>query len=250
MWFFSKEPLGALFESFGVLHLTIIGLLALAIVLTVVFRDRLRARPKVRRWLPVWIGLVAWSLEVVFHWWTYTNDLNFATSLIPLDLCYISLLFTIVLCVTRNRGVFEIFYFISFGALLSIIVADHGGFMPDHFRFWHYFIIHGYIVWVCAWFLAVEQFRLRRDALFRLLAFMVPLVAIAQLVNWKFGLNYMFLMYPPAESNPLDYFGTGVWYFVKYVAVALAVFFIMYLAAPKEPRKPKAAPAEALPDVR
>ena len=238
MWFFSKEPLGAEFVSFGPLHLTIIFLLTLAIVLTVVFRGRLRARPTVRRWLPVWIGLVAWGLEIVFHWWTYTNDLNFVSSLIPLDLCYISLLFTVVLGVTRNKGVFEIFYFISFGAVLSMIIADQGGFMPDHFRFWHYFIIHGYIVWVAAWYLAVEQYRLRRDAFFRLLAFMVPLVVIAQLVNWKYGLNYMFLMRPPDESNPLDLFGTGVWYDVKYIALALAVFFVMNLLAPKEPRKP------------
>jgi len=237
MWFFSKEPGGELFVSFGPLHLVIIGLLTLAIVLTVVFRDRLGARPVVRRWLPVWIGLVAWALEVVFHWWTYVNDLDFVSSLIPLDLCYVSLLFTVVLCFTRSRAVFEIFYFISFGALLSIVIADQGGFMPDHFRFWHYFVVHGFIVWVAAWYLAVERYRTRRDAIFRLLAFMVPLVVVAQLANWKFGLNYMFLMRPPEESNPLDLFGTGVWYVVKYVSLALAVFFVMYLLAPKEPRK-------------
>ena len=251
MWFFSKYPLGAQFVSFGPLHLTIIGLLALAIVLTVVFRDRLRARPKVYRWLPVWIGAVAWALEIVFHWWTYINDLDFVSSLIPLELCYVSLLFTVVLCITRNKAVFEIFYFISFGALLSVIIADQGGFMPDHFRFWHYFIVHGYIVWLNAWYLSVEKYKIRRDSYVRLLVFMVPLAAIAQLANWKFGLNYMFLMRPPAESNPLDLFGTGVWYDVKYVALALVVFFIMYLVAPKVPLKPKvpASPELVMPGV-
>jgi|GEM_PF-2395434 len=237
MGFFSKEPIGPEFVQFGALHLTIIGLLAVAIALTVVFRKNLRKHPRVRRYLPIWIGSVAWALEIVFHWWTYVNDLNFVASLVPLELCYISLLLTVVLCITRSRAVFEIFYFTSFGAVLSIFFADQGGFMPNHFRFWHYFIIHGYIVWLDAWFLAVERFKLRRSAFLRLLVVMIPLVVIAKFANWKFSQNFMFLDRPPDTSTPLDYFGTGWGYFFKYAALALAVFFVMYLCAPKEPRK-------------
>jgi len=239
MGFFSKEPIGPTFVSFGPLHLTIIGLLAVAIVITVIFRRRLRSNPRVRRWLPIGIGAVAWAFEIVFHWWTYVWDLNFVASIVPLELCYISLLLTVVLCFTRSRAVFEIFYFTSFGALLSVFFADQGGFMPNHFRFWHYFIVHSYIVWLDAWFLAVEQYKLRRSAFVRLLIVMVPLAAIAKLANWKFGTNFMFLTSPPDTSTPLDYFGTGWPYFFKFVALALVVFFIMYLCAPKEPRTKK-----------
>lgn len=243
MWFFSKEPLGQTFVAFGPLHLTIMGVLVIGIALTVIFQARLRAHPKVRRYLPIWLGSVAWGMEIIFHWWsTWICGHNFWAELVPLELCYVSLLLTVVLCFTRSKAVFEIFYFTSFGALLSVIFADHGGFMPDHFRFWHYFFIHSYIVWVNAWFLSVERYKLRRDAFWRLLAFMIPLAAIAKIANMKFSLNYMFLTRPPDTGTPLDYLGQGWAYFFEYVAIAIAVFFIMYLFAPKEPKKQMVAP--------
>ena len=237
MWFFSKEPIGQVFTEFSPLHWVMLGVLAVAIALTVVFRARLKARPIVRRYLPIWVGCVAWTLEILYHWWTYINDLDFVFNVVPLELCYISLLLTIVLCITRSRAVFEIYYFISIGAFVSILFPAQGGFGPNHLRFWHYFICHSFIVWLNAWFLAVEKYTLRRSAFLRLLAFMTPLVILVRFVDWKFSVNYMFLSGPSDTSSPLDFLGGGAWYFVELLGIALVIFFIMYLCAPKTPRQ-------------
>ena len=236
MWFFSAEPIGYQFDEFSPLHWLMLGLLILVVTVTVVFRKRLRDRPRLRRYLPFAVGGVAWTLEILYHWWTYIQDLNFIFNVVPLELCYISLLLTVVLCITRSRAVFEIYYFTSIGALVSVIFPDMGGFGPDHFRFWHYFICHSFIVWLSAWFLAVEKYTLRRSALLRLFAFLVPLVVLVRFVDWKFSVNYMFLAGPSTTSSPLDFLGSGVWYFVEFLGIAVAVFVIMYLVAPKELR--------------
>ena len=235
MEFFSRK-VGVVFVDYGWSHWAMMSALAIAIALTVIFRSRLRAHPFVRRWLPTIIGIVPWTLEIIFHWWAYTDPREFIVDLLPFELCYISLICTTFLCATRSRALFGIYYFISVGALVSVLFPDQGGYDYDNFRFWHYFLIHSYIVWLTAWFLAVEGYVLKRSAFWRLLAVMVPLATIVRIIDWRFTLNYMFLAGPSANPTPLDYFGTGPMYLVKFVGLAIGVFFVMYLLAPKEPK--------------
>lgn len=244
MSFFSKEPGRLVFTSFSPLHWTVIGVLALVIVVTMIFRARLRSNPRIRRYLPVWIGCVAWVLEIAYHVWTFSTHQDFIFNVVPLELCYIALLGTVVLAITRSHAVFEIYYFISVGALASVLFPAFGGYGPDHLRFWHYFMCHCYIIWLTAWYLGVEKYRLRRSAYLRLLVFLVPVAALARLVDWKFGVNYMFLAGPSSSSSPLDFLGGGVGYFVKLVIVALVIFALMYLVAPKEPRRSQRSDAK------
>jgi len=241
MWFFGKEPYSHEFAGFTWLHWTVLGVLVLGMCLTVVFKKKLREQPRVRRFLPLWLGCVAWTLEIVYHWWTYINDLDFVFNLVPLELCYVSLLLTVVLVITRSQAVFEIYYFISLGAVAALLFPAFGAYGIDHFRFWHYFICHGFITWLTVWFLAVEQYRLRRSALLRLMAFMLPFVALVRFIDWYFSVNYMYLAGPTGSSSPLDFLGSGPMYLVKFIGLAVAIFTVMYLVAPKEPRAERIA---------
>jgi len=241
--FFGATPAGWTFSAFSPLHWAVLAVLAIAIALTVVFRHRLRDNARVRRWLPITLMSVALVLEVTYHVWTGVNHLDFWFNLVPLELCAISLWLGVALVLTHNRTVYEIYYFISIGALAAILFPAFGGFGPDHFRFWHYFFDHSYTLWLNAWFLAVEGFRLRRRALLRLLVVMVPFVLVVRLVDWKFGVNYMYLAGPSDTSSPLDFLGQPPWYFVNLLILALVIFGLMYLVAPKEPRKPRAKPS-------
>jgi hypothetical integral membrane protein (TIGR02206 family) len=237
--FFGPEPNRIVFAEYGPLHWLAVAGLVVCVALVVVFRRSLRERPGVRRWLPVVIGVVAWVFEIAYHVWTYVHHLDFLVSLLPFELCAVSLWVAMILAFWRSRALFQYFYFISFGAVLSYAFPDLGGYGPDHFRFWHYFLVHGFIILMCAWCLVVERFRLRRDALVRFLAVMVPYSAVMYVVDRVFGVNYLFLAGPTQGSSPLDFFGTGWAYVVKLVGLALVVFFLMYLAAPKEPRNRK-----------
>jgi uncharacterized membrane protein YwaF len=94
-------------------------------------------------------------------------------------------------------------------------------------------------VWLNVWFLSVEQYRLRWSAPLRLLAVLVPFVLVVRLIDWKFNENYMFLQGPTDIASPLDFLGHGAAYFIELIALAVVIFGIMFVVAPKEPRIPR-----------
>ncbi|MDR0783445.1 MAG: TIGR02206 family membrane protein [Propionibacteriaceae bacterium] len=234
--FLGPDPGRLLFAEYGFWHWLAVAVLIGCIALMVVFRAQLRERLGVRRWLPVIVGVVAWVFEITYHLWNFANQTNFVVNLLPFELCAVSLWVAMILAIWRSQALFQYFYFISFGAVLSYAFPDLGGYGPDHFRFWHYFVAHGFILFMCVWCLVVEQWRLRRDAFVRFLAVMVPYAAIIYVVDQVFSVNYLFLAGPTSGSSPLDFFGTGWAYVAKFAGLALVVFFGMYLAAPKERR--------------
>ena len=237
MSFFGGTPVGPLFTPLSMIHCMMLAIIIIAIVVTVIFRESLRESHRLRRYLPIGIGCIAWICEVGYHLWNYVNDLDFVANLIPLELCSISIILTVVLCFTRSRAVFEIYYFISFGAVMSLLFPDQGGYGPNHFRFWHFFIVHSFIVWLTVWYLCIEKYTLRRTALLRLVFVMTPVAALAYFANSKLSTNYMFLSGTTEVSSPLDFLGDGVGYVIKLFILAYSIFTIMYLCAPKEPRQ-------------
>jgi len=243
--FFSAAPGRMTFGEFSGLHWAVLAVVAACIALTVGFRARLRANARTRRALPVVCLVVAWVLEIAYHVWTYIHDLDFWFNLPPLELCGMSLWLAVALVWTRSRAVFEIYYFISVGALAALLFPAFGGYGPDHVRFWHFFFVHAFVLWLAVWFLAVEQYRLRRTAFWRLLAFATPVALGIRLIDWRFGVNYMYLQGPSATASPLDVLGSPPWYFVNLLALAVGIFLLMFLLGPKEPRVPRAAPPAA-----
>jgi hypothetical integral membrane protein (TIGR02206 family) len=218
-----------------------VGLLAIAIYLTFRYADRIKANVKTEKHLPLFLGIAAWVLEIVFHIWNYVNKTHFVKNLIPLELCSISLVLTVFLCFSNNQSVFEIYYFFSIGALMAILFPSYGGFGPDRFRFYHYFFCHSYIVWLNFYYLKVKGFRLRRTAFLRLVAVMIPLSFLTRFIDLRFDVDYMFLLGPSATKSPLDFLGDGNAYFYKLLLLALTIFFVLYLAGPKENKNAEAA---------
>jgi len=236
--FFSPEPNRIVFAEYGPLHWLVVAVLVVCLACVVIFRRALREHPGVRRWLPIGFAVVAWAFEITYHVWTYVCDFDFLAALFPFGLCAISLWSAAILAFWRSRALFGyLHYFTSVGAVLSFAFPDLGGYGPDHFRFWHFFLIHGLILFMWTWCLAVEQFRLPRDAFLRFAAMMAPYAAIIYVVDRVFHQNYLYLAGPTNGSSPLDFFGTGWAYVAKFVGLALVVFFLMYLAGPKEARR-------------
>jgi len=242
--FWSATPGRLVFTEFGVLHWVVLAAVGLVIAGTVVFRKRLRGE-RVRRVVPLTVMIVAVVLEVAYHVWTGVHHLDFLFNLVPLELCAISLWLSVALIVTHRRGVFEILYFTSIGGLAAILFPAFGAYGPDHLRFWHYFVVHSYVLWIVAWFLAVEGYRLRRTALVRLLVVGLPFALVVWLIDRGFAVNYMYLAGPSATASPLDFLGQPPWYFVKLLGLAVVIFGLMYVVAPKEHRTPTVVPDPA-----
>lgn len=233
MSFFSKEPHMTL-AFFDGTHILVIVFCAALIFLTILFAKRIREQEKWKKWLPIVFCLIVWILEVAFHIWNYVNQTRFVEKIVPLDLCTITLYMTVVLCFWKNQSFFEIYYFLSIGALMALLFPSYGWYGPDHFRFYHFFLNHLLIVWFNFYLLSVYQLKIRFKGFVRLLIALIPFSLIIRFIDVRFNVNYMFLLGKTVNESPLDFLGDGVWYFINLMLLAVIVFTLMYLIAPKE----------------
>ena len=171
---FSKNP-GVEFHSFSALHFVIIAVFLVLSAATVIFSGRIRENEKLKRWLPVALCAVALILEAMYHVWNFYYGTDFVKNLVPLELCSISLVLSVVLLATKNQAVFEIYYFFSIGAFMALAFPSYGGFGPDHFRFYHFFFCHSFLIWLAVYFVSVLGYRLSTKSLLRIVALMIPL---------------------------------------------------------------------------
>ncbi|MDR0813511.1 MAG: TIGR02206 family membrane protein [Oscillospiraceae bacterium] len=231
--FFSRNPAGAPFREFSPVHFAVIFVLAAAVFATIFFARKIRANAKLTRRLPFILGGVAWTLEVAFHIWNFVTHNAFLENLVPLELCSISLLLSVVLVLTDSRRVFEFYYFVSIGALMAVLFPSYGGYGPGSFRFWHFFFVHCFTFWLNIYYLAVRGYRLRKTSFLSLLAIMVPLSFFVRFIDRRFDRNYMFLNGTSGTTSPLDFLGTSTAYFYKLALLAISIFFVLYLVGPK-----------------
>ncbi|MBN2852313.1 MAG: TIGR02206 family membrane protein [Clostridia bacterium] len=229
MSFFNATPNALLFNEYGPYHILALSFLGIAILLTFIFRKFLRDRKKETIFLIV-ISVVAFSFELAYHIWNFVNQTDFVKNLIPFELCAISLWMALAMNITKSRKFFEILYFFSLGALVALVFPDIYGYGPDHFRFYHYFFVHSYIVFTITYYIIVHGYRISFKSLAKAVMTLLPLSIIMYIIDRLFNVNYMFLLEKPDIATPLDLIkGTGIVYFLSFALIVIIVFFIFYL---------------------
>jgi len=212
-----------------------VAVLAALAVLIVVFRRSLREPSRERRVLLA-ATLIAVGMEITLHACEYFSIPwhAFLRSLIPLELCAITLWLAVTLCLTKNRVVFELLYFWSIGAVASLVFANDDGAGPDRFRYYQYFGTHGYTILVIVYFAGVRGYRVNLRSLARAAAILGPLSLAVRGLDlafaappWEF--NYMYLLRPPEVSTPLESFGGGWGYYAAFVALSAVLMSLAWL---------------------
>lgn len=229
MNFFSAEPTGFVLKEFDAMHLAAILFFAVAIILSIILRKQLR-KAKNENHFRYTITFLAIVFEIGFKiWHALTQDGTFLTEYLPLDLCAISLYLGWVLCFTKRKWMFKYVYFYGMGALVSLLVPNLGGFGINHFRYYHYFYVHGYIIFIAIYFAAVHQFRITFKDFLKAAGVLVVLAGFVMLIDYLIGANYMFLMHKPHAGSPLDMFGPWPEYLLPLIGMTLVVFVLAYL---------------------
>lgn len=215
------------FEMFSVSHFVIIFILLLVSICIFLYRDKL----KDEKWRNTEIG-VAISLiimELTYHSWMLVNGSWNVSHAIPLEMCSISLILTVVLLLTRKKIIYEILLFTALlGASQALLTpALHYDF--PHFRFFHFFFTHLIIIWVPLYFTWAKGYRPTIWSVLKLCIFLNVLLPIIMLINKLVDGNYMYLSHKPESASLLDVLGPFPWYILSLEGLLFTLSLIVWL---------------------
>lgn len=217
---------------FGLTHMMwLTGIVGTAIVLSVICRRKLVPNQYVRGAL---ICLLAGGELTRF----LTANIRFPNTL-PLNLCNVATWVAVVACLTLSPLAVEFVYFAGFsGAGMALFTPDLGSDWPTQF-----FLNHGAIVVTASALVYGRLSPLRRGAIWRASGFFALYIGLMALFDWKYRVNYAYLRRKPGTETLLSFLGPWPYYLVAAAAVALFLFFLLWLPArPRgavEARRPK-----------
>ena len=217
-------------KLFGPLHLALLAAIAaIGFVLVRVCQRSERARKPVR--LALGIGLVA--NEIVWLCYRYSQEGVHLWNL-PLQLCDVTLWMTAFACLTLARWLVEFAYFAGFaGAAMALLTPDPMAPWPKYPAI-YFFVAHAGIVIAIAVLVVGGVAPLRQGAVWRAYGMLIGYAVLIGVFDAVTGANYMYLCRKPGNASLLDVLGPWPVYLVSGAAVALALFWLLWL--PVRPR--------------
>ena len=242
---------------FGPLHLSLIlATIAAVAVLSLACRRGWIASRALR--LVLGYGLAA--NEIVWWIFRYSHEGVHLVNL-PLQLCDATVWLSVASCLTLQPFVVECAYFAGVaGAGMALLTPDLWSPWPSYPAI-YFFLAHGGIVAASSVPVFGRMAPLRRGAWWRAFLALLAYACAVGAFDWLSGANYMYLCTKPKSGSLLNAFGPWPVYLLPAAAVALVLFWLMYLpvkkakscfqtppaAAPTSAPDPPAAPASRPP---
>jgi hypothetical integral membrane protein (TIGR02206 family) len=214
---------------FGPLHLTIlaaIGVIAIAL-------SKLSALGRIPA-TPLRLALGIFLAADEFVWWAfrYSHEGIHAANL-PLQLCDLTVWLSVVACLTLRPAIVEFAYFAGLaGAGMAILTPDLWSPWPSYPAI-YFFVAHGGIVVAVSVLVFGRIAPLRQGAPWRAFGYLLAYAAALGAFDALTGANYMYLCRKPRGANPLDALGPWPFYLLPGAALALLLFWLLWLPAPK-----------------
>jgi len=215
------------FQMFSLSHFVVISIFILVSILLFLFRDKLKAEEW--RYAEIGVAISLIIMETTYHLWMLLNGSWNVSHAIPLELCSISLMLTVILLLTRKKFIYEI---LLFTALLG---ASQALFTPmlhydfPHFRFFHFFYTHLMIIWVPLYFTWAKGYRPSIWSVLKLFIFLNVLMPVIMFINKLVDGNYMFLSHKPRSASLLDVLGPYPWYILSLEGLLISLSLIVWL---------------------
>lgn len=214
------------FHLFGFAHLAI-----LASVLAAAFLMSFAARrsPTSARWIRYAAGAFLALNELGWYGYRLTVEgFRFPEGL-PLELCDLTLWLTVVALFTLQPLVFETAYFAGLGGSgMALLTPDLWAPLASYPTI-YFFVAHGMLVASLLTLLWSRQVRPRRGSLWKVFLLLNGYAAIIGTFDAIFKTNYMYLCDKPAGASLLDFLGPWPLYLVGGEAVALTIFWLLWL---------------------
>ena len=168
--------------------------------------------------------------EITFRLWDcFYQDLRFE-SLFSLHLCSIAIFLCIIILVKYNQFMFEILFFWGLGgATQALLTPDISIYGFPHFRFFQVFLSHGLIIATIIYFLLVEDKRVRKGSLKRVLINTNIYALFVFFINSIFKTNYLFINHKPYTPSLIDLLGPWPFYIIWLELIMIVVFTLLYM---------------------
>lgn len=227
-FFAGVEYIGQPFKLFGTAHVVTLGIILLANLAVVVFRQPrfLAARP----WFQSGLAVVLLVNETLYHVWRIVTHTWTLQEMLPFHMCTIMVYLSALMLLTKHRALYHYLYFLGIGAAFQALLtpnAEQWGF--PHFRFFQTMISHGAIVMTAVYLTVVEGCRPYFKDIGRILIGGNIYMAMVQVVNVEVGSNYLWVARKPDIASVLDYMGPWPWYILGMEALGIVSFLILYL---------------------
>ncbi|MFS0687774.1 TIGR02206 family membrane protein [Sporosarcina sp. 179-K 8C2 HS] len=217
------------FVMFSFVHLTVVLLIGFIIGLLYCQRRRLQENVSKLKWVERYFALSLLAMDITYHIWLIVTDRWGLDDALPLELCSISLLASIVLLLTGSRYLVDFVVFAGIGGALQAIGTPVLDMDFPHFRFFHFFYTHMGIILTGLYFVWVKVYEPTFKGVVKTMLIINVLLPFILAVNWLFDGNYMFLRMKPQNGSLLDFLGPYPWYILSLEAVAFVIFTIIWL---------------------
>ncbi|MER2006759.1 MAG: TIGR02206 family membrane protein [Psychrobacillus sp.] len=222
------------FIMFSVEHWSAIAAFILFILILFFTRDRWLKSEKGLLRVERLFGLSLLGMDIVYHIWLIQTDRWELRNSLPLELCSISLLLTIVLLWTGNRFVYQFVFYAGIGGAIQAMITPVLDMNYPHFRYFHFFYTHAGIILTALYFTWVKGYR---PTFKGILTTMLALNILLPFVFWINSLvdgNYMFLQRKPAGGSLLDFLGPYPFYILSLEFVAFIIFIFLWFLFKKK----------------
>ncbi len=166
--------------------------------------------------------------ELTLHIWYAVKDIWDVKDSLPLELCSITMILSIIMLITRNRLIYQLVYFTGIMGAIQALLTPNLGYPFPHFRFFHFFIGHMGIILAALYMTWIEKYRPTWKSIGINMIFLNVLLVVVGGINYVLGSNYMFLMHKPDTPSLLDLLGPHPFYLIVEEVVALLFFVLMY----------------------
>ncbi|MGG4182966.1 TIGR02206 family membrane protein [Paenibacillus jamilae] len=226
-WFDANAPEG--FEAFTPSHgLAILGLIVCALMLWLT-RGWIRSNKPISegiRWLLITVLILS---EVTLNIWYVMQHIWDVQTSLPLELCSVTLLLSILMLIFRSRWLYPIILFAGIGGALQAVLTPNLAYAFPHYRFIHFFIAHSAIILAALYMTWIEGLRPTWKSVGGVMFFLNGLALKVWIVDDALGANYMFLAGKPSTPSILDFLGPYPLYIVAEEAIALLFFSLLML---------------------
>jgi hypothetical integral membrane protein (TIGR02206 family) len=156
---------------------------------------------------------------------------------LPLNLCDLTLWFTVIAVLSLNQWAFELAYFAGVGGSgMALLTPDLWAPFPSYPTV-YFFLAHGVVVAAILMLVWSKISVPKPGCLRRSLILLNAYAIVIGIFNAIFGTNYMYLCNKPSGASLLDYLGPWPVYIAGGEVVALVIFWLLWLPFRRDNRR-------------